>query len=312
MITPWNQFKNVWRFPRDDAMLLVGIALHGWGNWEKIRTDPLVRLESKIQPSSSSVHVPATGTGNGSSATIVPSDPSGSVQLPNATQLNQRAEYLCKAIRDAAQAASQGKRGERAQAVGRTVGRRNKTKRPDDEFLVDDDFDDDEEGQQAEEDGEEEEEDDDADMTGATPSTTLNFGNMANPSSRMFVPSAISPGAGSAVGVMRGPGSMQRTQTWPQTQMPQYHQYQMQTYQQAPQQRYQHQAMLPPSAGSTSKQQQPQYQYQHQPQHQYGSFPNIQQLQPQQQPSLSYLNTQRNQGPPSHMIYQQQQQQQNQ
>lgn len=39
LITPWEQFKDVWRYPRDDYMLLVGIAEHGYGQWEAIRTD---------------------------------------------------------------------------------------------------------------------------------------------------------------------------------------------------------------------------------------------------------------------------------
>eukprot|EP01124_Arcella_intermedia_P027112 TRINITY_DN5241_c0_g1_i1.p1 TRINITY_DN5241_c0_g1~~TRINITY_DN5241_c0_g1_i1.p1 ORF type:complete len:1373 (+),score=407.42 TRINITY_DN5241_c0_g1_i1:532-4119(+) len=78
-IREWEDYLPVWRTPQDDAMLLVGIVLHGWGQWEKIRLDSRLKLENKISPTMSTAVMPSA--------------------LPSGDCLNERAEFLLKAIR---------------------------------------------------------------------------------------------------------------------------------------------------------------------------------------------------------------------
>jgi len=76
-VQPWTQFKKSnWNSPRDDAMLLVGVVTHGYGNWEKIRNDNSLGLKTKLGG-------PGAGAG-----------------LPTGSQTSQRVEALLKAIRD--------------------------------------------------------------------------------------------------------------------------------------------------------------------------------------------------------------------
>lgn len=73
VVKNWAPFASLWSSPIDDAMLLLGAALYGFGQWNKLVSDPKLNLESKI-----------FGAGQ-----------------PTSAQLNTRAESLLKVLREA-------------------------------------------------------------------------------------------------------------------------------------------------------------------------------------------------------------------
>lgn len=73
VVKNWAPFASLWSSPIDDAMLLLGAALYGFGQWTKLVTDAKLNLEDKI-----------FGAGQ-----------------PTSAQLNTRAESLLKVLREA-------------------------------------------------------------------------------------------------------------------------------------------------------------------------------------------------------------------
>ena len=73
VVKNWTPFASLWSSPVDDAMLLLGAYLYGFGQWNKLSTDEKLGLQNKI-----------FGAGQ-----------------PTSAQLNTRAESLLKSLRDA-------------------------------------------------------------------------------------------------------------------------------------------------------------------------------------------------------------------
>jgi len=72
----WTQYKN-WVTPHDDSMLLVGLSIHGYGNWEKVRLDLRFNLKGKLAATGANSHI-----------------------LPTTTNISARVETIFKAIRE--------------------------------------------------------------------------------------------------------------------------------------------------------------------------------------------------------------------
>lgn len=83
VVKNWAPFASLWSSPIDDAMLLLGAYLYGFGQWTRLSSDPKLNLEAKIF---------AAGQ-------------------PTAAQLNTRAESLLKALRDSKSSKSGGSSG---------------------------------------------------------------------------------------------------------------------------------------------------------------------------------------------------------
>lgn len=83
-----------WTFT-DDAMLLVGIYKHGFGNWKNIQQDPTLRLKEKFLSSNNDCE------DNSSHSPQNVNKKENKKTAPNASQLVRRSEYLLKALRKA-------------------------------------------------------------------------------------------------------------------------------------------------------------------------------------------------------------------
>ncbi|KAJ2887799.1 ATP-dependent DNA helicase Hrp3, partial [Coemansia aciculifera] len=109
MLKPVHHWSCLWG-QREDAMLLVGIHRHGFGNWDRIQADPDLGLQKKLfltpadekaaassQPAVSASGASGTVRGNGAA----PTPPPGKrIVAPKATHLVRRGEYLLKVLRD--------------------------------------------------------------------------------------------------------------------------------------------------------------------------------------------------------------------
>eukprot|EP01125_Pyxidicula_operculata_P008616 TRINITY_DN287_c1_g1_i1.p1 TRINITY_DN287_c1_g1~~TRINITY_DN287_c1_g1_i1.p1 ORF type:complete len:490 (+),score=147.39 TRINITY_DN287_c1_g1_i1:89-1558(+) len=70
----WSLFPDNHWTSKDDSMLLYGISLYGWGQWDKIKNDKALNLFDKLSKS-------------------------GNSTVPSHSQLNQRAESLFSVLR---------------------------------------------------------------------------------------------------------------------------------------------------------------------------------------------------------------------
>ncbi|KAJ1996351.1 ATP-dependent DNA helicase Hrp3 [Coemansia umbellata] len=108
-LKPVHHWSCLWG-QREDAMLLVGIYRHGFGNWDKIQADSELGLQKKLflttadEKTASMQSIGGTvrgsggaagggGGGNGSSA-------NKRIVAPKATHLVRRGEYLLKVLRE--------------------------------------------------------------------------------------------------------------------------------------------------------------------------------------------------------------------
>ncbi|KAJ2504117.1 ATP-dependent DNA helicase Hrp3, partial [Coemansia sp. RSA 1939] len=102
-LKPVHHWSCLWG-QREDAMLLVGIYRHGFGNWDKIQADVELGLQKKLFLTSADEKAASVqaiggtvrgsgggGGGNGGSKRIV---------APKATHLVRRGEYLLKVLRE--------------------------------------------------------------------------------------------------------------------------------------------------------------------------------------------------------------------
>ncbi|KAJ1945180.1 ATP-dependent DNA helicase Hrp3, partial [Linderina macrospora] len=98
-LKPVHHWSCLWG-QREDAMLLVGIYRHGFGNWDKIQADPDLGLQKKLfltsadEKAASVQSIGGTvrgGTGAAAGKRIV---------APKATHLVRRGEYLLKVLRE--------------------------------------------------------------------------------------------------------------------------------------------------------------------------------------------------------------------
>ncbi|KAJ1892540.1 ATP-dependent DNA helicase Hrp3, partial [Kickxella alabastrina] len=110
-LKPVHHWSCLWG-QREDAMLLVGIYRHGFGNWDKIQTDVDLGLQKKLfltpadekAASVQAIGGGTVGTGTGSAAGGGAGGAGGSggkrIVAPKATHLVRRGEYLLKVLRD--------------------------------------------------------------------------------------------------------------------------------------------------------------------------------------------------------------------
>lgn len=93
-IRPTLNWTSKWG-PHEDAMLLVGAYLHGFGNWEQMIGDPKLGLADKVfleEGKKTTDDGGGTGGGGGGSNTSKP--------IPNAIHLVRRGDYLLGLLRE--------------------------------------------------------------------------------------------------------------------------------------------------------------------------------------------------------------------
>ncbi|KAI8324130.1 hypothetical protein GQ54DRAFT_84019, partial [Martensiomyces pterosporus] len=96
-LKPVHHWSCLWG-QREDAMLLVGIHRHGFGNWDKIQTDPDLGLQKKLfltpaDEKAASVQSIGGSVRGGAAA-------GKRIVAPKATHLVRRGEYLLKVLRE--------------------------------------------------------------------------------------------------------------------------------------------------------------------------------------------------------------------
>ncbi|KAJ2842416.1 ATP-dependent DNA helicase Hrp3, partial [Coemansia brasiliensis] len=101
-LKPVHHWSCLWG-QREDAMLLVGIYRHGFGNWDKLQSDADLGLEKKLfltTADEKAANVQSIGGGGGSSGTVRGSSGAKRIIAPKATHLVRRGEYLLKVLRE--------------------------------------------------------------------------------------------------------------------------------------------------------------------------------------------------------------------
>ncbi|KAJ2007697.1 ATP-dependent DNA helicase Hrp3 [Coemansia thaxteri] len=111
LLKPVHHWSCLWG-QREDAMLLVGIYRHGFGNWDKIQADPELGLQKKLfltladEKAASLQSVSASGASGtvrgaaGAAGAAAAAGGSKRIVAPKATHLVRRGEYLLKVLRD--------------------------------------------------------------------------------------------------------------------------------------------------------------------------------------------------------------------
>ncbi|KAJ1965685.1 ATP-dependent DNA helicase Hrp3 [Dipsacomyces acuminosporus] len=96
-LKPVHHWSCLWG-QREDAMLLVGIYRHGFGNWDKIQADPDLGLQKKLFLTPADEKAASVQSIGGS----VRGGPSAGKRIvaPKATHLVRRGEYLLKILRE--------------------------------------------------------------------------------------------------------------------------------------------------------------------------------------------------------------------
>ncbi|KAJ1818996.1 ATP-dependent DNA helicase Hrp3, partial [Coemansia sp. RSA 2598] len=102
-LKPVHHWSCLWG-QREDAMLLVGIYRHGFGNWDKIQVDADLGLQKKLfltpaDEKAASVQA-IGGTVRASSSGGAGGSGGKRIVAPKATHLVRRGEYLLKVLRD--------------------------------------------------------------------------------------------------------------------------------------------------------------------------------------------------------------------
>ncbi|KAJ2578629.1 ATP-dependent DNA helicase Hrp3, partial [Coemansia sp. RSA 1836] len=110
MLKPVHHWSCLWG-QREDAMLLVGIFRHGFGNWDRIQADPDLGLQKKLFLTPADEKAAASSqpaaSASGASGTVRANGGAGGaagggkrIVAPKATHLVRRGEYLLKVLRD--------------------------------------------------------------------------------------------------------------------------------------------------------------------------------------------------------------------
>ncbi|KAJ2262633.1 ATP-dependent DNA helicase Hrp3, partial [Coemansia sp. RSA 376] len=107
MLKPVHHWSCLWG-QREDAMLLVGIFRHGFGNWDRIQADPDLGLQKKLFLTPADEKAAASSqpavSASGASGTVRGAGAAGGggkrIVAPKATHLVRRGEYLLKVLRD--------------------------------------------------------------------------------------------------------------------------------------------------------------------------------------------------------------------
>ncbi|KAJ2742247.1 ATP-dependent DNA helicase Hrp3 [Coemansia sp. BCRC 34301] len=109
MLKPVHHWSCLWG-QREDAMLLVGIFRHGFGNWDRIQADPDLGLQKKLFLTPADEKAAASSqpavSASGASGTVRPNAAASGAAVgkrivaPKATHLVRRGEYLLKVLRD--------------------------------------------------------------------------------------------------------------------------------------------------------------------------------------------------------------------
>ncbi|KAJ2325970.1 ATP-dependent DNA helicase Hrp3, partial [Coemansia sp. RSA 2681] len=106
MLKPVHHWSCLWG-QREDAMLLVGIFRHGFGNWDRIQADPDLGLQKKLFLTPADEKAAASSqpaaSASGASGTVRANGGAGGaagggkrIVAPKATHLVRRGEYLLK------------------------------------------------------------------------------------------------------------------------------------------------------------------------------------------------------------------------
>ncbi|KAJ2806066.1 ATP-dependent DNA helicase Hrp3, partial [Coemansia guatemalensis] len=103
-LKPVHHWSCLWG-QREDAMLLMGIYRHGFGNWDRVQADPELGLQKKLfltPADEKAASVQSMGPG-ASSGTVRGGGGGNSKRIvaPKATHLVRRGEYLLKLLREA-------------------------------------------------------------------------------------------------------------------------------------------------------------------------------------------------------------------
>ncbi|KAJ2217760.1 ATP-dependent DNA helicase Hrp3 [Coemansia sp. RSA 487] len=106
-LKPVHHWSCLWG-QREDAMLLVGIYRHGFGNWDKIQTDIELGLQKKLfltpadekAASVQAIGGTVRGTSGGGGSNGGGGSASKRIVAPKATHLVRRGEYLLKVLRE--------------------------------------------------------------------------------------------------------------------------------------------------------------------------------------------------------------------
>ncbi|KAJ2725345.1 ATP-dependent DNA helicase Hrp3 [Coemansia sp. Benny D115] len=105
-LKPVHHWSCLWG-QREDAMLLVGIHRHGFGNWDKIQADADLGLQKRLFLTPADEKAASVQAIGGAVRSPGPSGPGGAggsggkrIIAPKATHLVRRGEYLLKVLRD--------------------------------------------------------------------------------------------------------------------------------------------------------------------------------------------------------------------
>ncbi|PIA19521.1 hypothetical protein COEREDRAFT_78864 [Coemansia reversa NRRL 1564] len=106
-LKPVHHWSCLWG-QREDAMLLMGIYRHGFGNWDRVQADPELGLQKKLfltPADEKAASVQSMGASAGSGTVRGASGGGGGsnskrIVAPKATHLVRRGEYLLKLLRE--------------------------------------------------------------------------------------------------------------------------------------------------------------------------------------------------------------------